>query len=722
MISENNRVLCYRSMRSVRSAKFFVLVLALVACRRTEHLIDDKGAPIILISIDTLRSDHLPAYGYSKVQTPAIDQLRADSILFEHAYSNAPLTLVSHASMFTGLLPAEHGIRDNSGYTLDPKVKTVAELVKAKGYATGGAVSAIVLRGETGIKRGFDFWDDDVDIDPNYLSMGRAQRKGDETREVAQKWIGEHKSTPFFFFFHIYEPHSPYEPTYDADVAAADAVVGRFLDYLRDEGIYDRAAIILLSDHGEGLGDHGEDEHGILLYREALQVPLMIKLPKSRQHGKSVNTPVELVDIFPTITESLGIAQKSEGRSLMAAMKGEVPADRPIYSETYYPRFHFGWSDLHSMISASNHYIQSPKPELYDLAKDAGEQKNVLQENRRTYVALRNAIAPYIKGAEAPKAINAEQAQQLAALGYIGSTVSTSSKAVLPDPKDHIGSSGKIKKGFLAFQEKRYEEATQVLTELLRENPNMPDIVSLQARTLEKLGRLDDAIAMAKEGLKLSPTSTNLALMIANMDLQLHRLDEAEKHANLAMNDLPVEAHHFLAQIALERKDFARANAEANAVVGPKRDRPYALMLLGRIAQEQGKLDEALGLFDQAVSISEAKHRDPAPMLNFFRGDTLARLGRADEAEEAFRTEILHHPTEPQPYKNLILLYATEGKNTEATQLIFSLEKAAPTPPSYIAISETLKVIGDRTGSRFWAARGLSRFPHDRQLQALFRG
>ena len=709
-------------MPSVRFAKLFVLTLALVSCRRADHLIDDKGAPIILISIDTLRSDHLPAYGYSKVQTPAIDQFRADSILYDRAYSHAPLTLVSHASMFTGLLPAEHGIRDNSGYTLDPKVKTVAELAKTKGYDTGGAVSAIVLRGETGIKRGFDFWDDDVDIDPNYLSMGRAQRKGDETREVAQKWIGEHKSKPFFFFFHIYEPHTPYEPTYDADVAAADAVIGRFLSYLRDEGLYDRAAIILLSDHGEGLGDHGEDEHGILLYREALQVPLMIKLPKSREHGKSVSTPVELVDVFPTITEALGIAQKSDGRSLMAALKGQVPGDRPIYSETYYPRFHFGWSDLHSLISASNHYIQSPKPELYDLSKDAGEHQNILEQNRRTYVALRNAIAPFVKGAEAPKAINAEQAQQLAALGYIGSTVTTSTNAQLPDPKDHIGSSGKIKKGFLAFQEKRYEDATKILSELLRENPNMPDIVSLQARSLEKLGRLDEAIAMAKEGLKLSPTSTNLALMIANMDLQLHRLDEAEKHAKLAMNDLPVEAHHFLAQIALERKDFARANAEANAVVGPKRDRPYALMLLGRIAQEQGKLDEAMGYFDQAVSISEAKHRDPAPMLNFFRGDTLARMGRADEAEQAFRTEILHHPTEPQPYKNLILLYATEGKNAEATQLIFSLEKAAPTPPSYIAISETLKVIGDHTGSRFWAARGLSRYPHDRQLQALFRG
>src|SRR5712692_1764290 len=712
-----------------RSLRIFLLFLMLAGCRRADRLIGAGGSPIILISIDTLRSDHLPAYGYTKIETPAIDTLRADSILYERAYAHCPLTLVSHASIFTGLLPAEHGIRDNIGYQLNPKSKTRAEILKSKGYATGGAVSAIVLRGETGIKRGFDFWDDDVDIDPNFLSMGRAQRSGDETRELAEKWIGEQKSRPFFFFFHIYEPHTPYDPpepfkskygsTYDGDVAAADAVVGRFLDFLREQGIYDRAAIILLSDHGEGLGDHGEEEHGILLYREALQVPLMIKLPKASQRGKTVDAPVELIDVFPTITEALGIAQKSEGVSLLASNR---KTDRPIYSETYYPRFHFGWSDLHSMISASNHYIQAPRPELYDLASDSAEKRNVVDSNRRTYVALRNAITPYVKVAEAPKAINPEQAQQLAALGYIGSTVSTNSNVPLPDPKDKVGLSSDVRKGFLAFQEKRYQDATRIFSELLHENPNMLDILSIQARTLEKLGRYDEAIAAAKQGLRLSPTASNLALMVANIALQTHHLDEAEKHARLVMNDLPIEAHRVLALVALEKKDYPGALAEANAVAGPKRDRPYALMLLGRIAQAQGNLEESLRYFDEAAALTQTKHRQPVPSLNFFRGDTLARMGRADEAEQAFRTEIERFPTEPQPYKNLILLYVTEGKNDAATQLIFSLEKAAPTPPSYIAISETLKTVGDVNGSRFWAARGLIRFPSDSRLRTLRRG
>src|SRR5207302_1963262 len=283
-----------------------VLMLLAAACSRQAAV--DRKAPIIIISIDTLRSDHLPAYGYTKIETPAIDRFRKDAVLFERAYSHCPLTLVSHASVFTGLLPAEHGIRDNLGYNLNPKVPTIAEFLKSKGYATGGAVSALVLRGETGIKRGFDFWDDSIDFDMNALSIGRAQRSGEETRQIAEKWIGAHKSVPFFFFFHIYEPHTPYEPpdqfrskygnTYDGEIATADDVVGKFVSYLREQDLYDKATIILMSDHGEGLGDHGEDEHGILLYRETLQVPLIVKFSRSAQKGMSVGKPVQLIDIY----------------------------------------------------------------------------------------------------------------------------------------------------------------------------------------------------------------------------------------------------------------------------------------------------------------------------------------------------------------------------------------------------------------------------------------
>jgi tetratricopeptide (TPR) repeat protein len=250
----------------------------------------------------------------------------------------------------------------------------------------------------------------------------------------------------------------------------------------------------------------------------------------------------------------------------------------------------------------------------------------------------------------------------------------------------------------------------------------MLDIISLEARALADLGRPDDAIAMAKRGLHLEPTATNLALMIASISLELHRLDDAQKHAELAKNDIPVESHKLLAQIAIEQKDYARATAEANALLASNRTNPNALMLFGQVAQGEGKLDEALADYDRAAAMCESQKRHMLQGLQFHRGDVLARLGRADEAEGAFRKEIELYPRNPQPYKNLILLYVTEGKNDAATQLIFSMEKAAPAPPTYLAISETLRVVGDINGARFWAARGLSRFPNNRELQMRVRG
>jgi len=718
----------------IRFARAAIIVSAALfaACHGSRGAVDGR-APIIIISIDTLRSDHLPAYGYTKVETPAIDRFRSDAILFEHAYSHCPLTLVSHASVFTGLLPADHGIRDNLGYDLNPKAKTLAELLKSKGYATGGAVSAVVLRGETGIKRGFDYWEDSIDIDPTFLSIGRAQRSGEATRALAQKWIGQHDrdAQPFFFFFHIYEPHTPYEPVepfrsrypsaYDGEVATADDVVGKFLDYLRAEGIYDKATILLMSDHGEGLGDHGEDEHGVLLYHETLQVPLMLKLPKSARKGTSVSAPVQLIDVFPTIASAFGATQSLAGRSLLDV--GDAKSDaRPIYSETYYPRLHFGWNDLHSLISGAKHYIHAADPELYDLTADPAESKNVLLDDRRTYVALREQIKPYIKSAATPSAVDDEQKQQLIALGYVGSTVSTAPDAVLPDPKKNIGKANAISQAFRLFRDNKYDETLAVTSGLLRDNPNMLDIWALQSRALAKLGRREEAIDAAKQGLRVSPGSASLVVTVANLSLELGRLDDAEAHAKLILKQTPHDAHEVLARVWLRRKNFAKAREEANAAFDNDKNRPGGLMLLGQIALEEAKPDEALRDLDQAASILQSTQRSALARLNFFRGDALARMGRSEEAEAAFREEIKNFPTDPQPYKNLILLYAVEGRNDAATQIIFALEKAAPTPPSYVAISETLKTIGDAKGARFWASRGLSKFPKDRQLQALYRG
>ncbi len=352
---------------------------------------------IVLISIDTLRSDRLPAYGYAAGSTPAIDRLAKDGVLFERAFSQVPLTLPSHSSLFTGLLPPVHGVRDNVGFSLPADAgTTLAERLSRSGYVTGGAASSFVLRPGTGIGRGFERYD----------APDEADRPAPATLAKLLPWLEEWRARRFFLFFHLYEPHAPYRPPadlaarfkdpYDGEIAAADRAVGELLAALDRLGLYQKALIVLLSDHGEGLGDHGDQEHGFLLYREALQVPLIVKLPASERAGERVQRTVALVDVLPTLAAAAGAAVGPElpGRDLLAPAP---PTSKPVYSETWSTYIHFGWSELLSAVDGRFHYIDSPKPELYDLDRDPGETRNLVAEERRAGTALRN----YLQGVPA---------------------------------------------------------------------------------------------------------------------------------------------------------------------------------------------------------------------------------------------------------------------------------------------------------------------------------
>lgn len=702
-------------------------------CASPHETPHSNTTPVFIISIDTLRSDHLPAYGYTHVATPAIDQLRADSVLFQHAYSHVPLTLPSHATILTGRLPAENGLRDNIGFRLSPQIETLPALLHRNGYVTGAAVSAYVLRKETGIARGFDFYDDEVDATDPSVSVGRVQRNGDETRGVAEKWITGQGRRPLFFLLHLYEPHTPYSPPepysknypnrYDGEIAYVDAIVGRFITFLKKSDLYDRSLIVLLSDHGEGLGQHGEDEHGIFLYREALQVPLILKLPGGSRKDTTVATDVGLVDLFATIAEATNTKidlKRAAGSSLLPLIGASTSATaRTIYSESFYARFHFGWSDQHSLIRGSDHYIQSPRPELFNLTEDPNEIKNILPEQRRVYAEMKSTIAPLLKAAAAPSPVSSEEAAKLAALGYIGSAASTT--GALPDPKDRISTTRDIRRAFALFDASRFDEAHQLLSALLRENPGMLDMWDMDARALNRLGRDGEAIEAAKNGLRISPNTTHLAIMIARMSLDLGRLEEATRHAELALPTEPAPAHEVLARIALARHDLSRAESEARQAVD-SRDRVEALIVLGDVALQRQDPAAALVFAERAATFVRDRRSTPVRGVEFLRGDALARLGRTPEAEDALRKEISSFPADPAAYKNLILLYVADGKTEEATRLVFDLVKASPFPPAYIAISTTLKTVGDTNGARYWAVEGLKKFPQNPGLRKLAAG
>jgi choline-sulfatase len=636
-----------------------------VACGREPK---STNAPVILISVDTLRSDHLPAYGYTGIATPHIDAFRRDAILFQRAYSQCPMTLPSHATILTGLLPTEHGVRNNIGYKFDgAKHRTLASVLSGRGYATGAAVSSYVLRSDTGINAGFEFYDDSIPI----ATAGAAsehQRSGVDTLNAAKPWLAQHAQSPFFFFFHIYEPHAPYEPTYDADIVKADAIVGDLLEHLKSIGVYHRAIIVFLSDHGEGLNDHGEDQHGIFLYRESLQVPLMIKLAQSENSGQTVDHPVQLADLFPTLLHKLGV--EDSPRSLYAESK-------PIYSETLYPRIHLGWNELRSLIDGAHHYIDGPRPELYDLARDPHETQDLSASDRRVAAGLRTQIEKYPSAIEALGPVSAEEAAKLAALGYVGSAKNRSGP--LPNPRDMIGSLQQIKEAFHLADLRRDDDAAKALRALVEKNRFLADAWSKLGEVLVDAGRYDEAIATYKEAIAQSQHfSPDLALGLGFAYLKAGKPQDALQHAQVAATMNPREAHELSARCFIEERRYRDAESNARLAIDEGDRQPSSILLLAEVQRAEGNLNGAL----QTITEAERRANDlEVPHLyglDYLRGDILARLDRPDEAVAAYQREIRFSPQHLQSYANLAVIYMIEGRRAEAEKTLDAMVKANP--------------------------------------------
>ncbi|HSP14326.1 MAG TPA: sulfatase-like hydrolase/transferase [Thermoanaerobaculia bacterium] len=698
-------------MSGIRDSGFgirvLLLIILLAACRARETRVSvPANAPVILISIDTLRADHLPAYGYGAVDTPNINALRKDAILFRNAYSHVPLTLPSHVSILTGELPPDNGVRNNIGFPFDAsKHATIPSLLKQRGYATGAAVSAYVLRANTGLGSAFDFYDDRIDV-REAEAVGRLQRPGMETEAVAEQWIGPRARQPFFFLLHLFEPHTPYDPPepfrsryanrYDGEIAAADAIVGKFIDFLKRSGVYDQSMLILLSDHGEGLGEHGEDEHGIFLYREDLHVPLMVKLPKSDRANSTVDAPVALIDILPTIVGGA----KTKGRSLLE--NGPV---RRIYSETLYPRIHLGWSDLRSLVDDQFHYIDAPRPELYAIP-DAAERNNVAADNRRVYASMRKDLEPFNREMPAIGNIDPEEAKKLTALGYLGSAAAGTS-GPLPDPKDNIAELNLLKDAASLETGGHLAEAIAKYREVIDRNPRLTDAWSQLARLLQESGNTKQAIETYKRAIAVAPSlAGEFSLALGDLYLSVNQPDQAAAHAQLGLATNPGSAHVILGRAALAKGDLTTATAQAEEAMKSYSYRAPASILEAQILVRQKRLDEASAALDQALADARARNDRVPPLLNFVRGDILARRNRIDEAVAAFNEEIRVYPHDRQAYANLTAVYLLTGRRREANETMERLVRANPDPSSYEMAAETFAQLHDDVDAAAWRRRG----------------
>jgi len=696
-------------------------LLLVTACSRGRPVF--RGAPVFLVCIDTLRADRLPVYGYAQVETPALDALARDSIVFDNAISHVPLTLPSHASLFTGLLPFQHGVRDNLGYRLSKEHRTLATALHEMGYATGAAVSAVVLDHGSGIGAGFDFYEDAVEASEAAQALGQVQRSGDESRRLLEQWIaGKTPDAKLFGFFHLYEPHSPYaapEPfrskyssvPYDGEVAASDAIVGRFLQSLRDSKLYDRSLIVFLSDHGEGLGDHGEDEHGILLYREELRVPLFVKLPGSRLAGERVTEPAQLADVFPTILSALGekVPDGLPGRSLIDFAEGRG-AVRRVYSETVYPRYHFGWSDLASLTDDRHQYIHAPRPELYDWREDPGQKRDLAAGLPPAFRSLSAELAGLNRPLQAPGASDPETLKKLASLGYIGAAAPSPANESLPDPKDKIGAIDQLKNASRLASEFRDAEGIALLSRLAEENPRMLDVWETLARLLRRSGRIREALAALERADRLAPGTPQIILGLADLHLENRNFERARALALAAGEAGAPGFREELAAIALAAGDFERARKEAETILAKTPSARGPRLVLARVAMARGDLAGALSELDSARDLDRASDRSPAVGFRALRGDVLARLGREKEGEDELRAEVASFPENLDAWARLALLSASQGRGADVDALLAEMTRKVPTPQSYDAALRVCRIIGDPVRVAEWSRRKASRF------------
>jgi choline-sulfatase len=705
----------------VRRLAAIVFVLALAGCSRRPNVW--RGAPVFIVCVDTLRADHLPAYGYSRVETPALDALARDSIVFDNAISHVPLTLPSHVSLFTGLLPFQHGVRDNLGYRLSKDHPTLATVLKNAGYSTGAAVSAIVLDHGSGVAEGFDFYEDGVEARDVAQAIGQVQRGGDETERLLEGWIGgQPPDVRLFAFLHLYEPHSPYAPPepfrsryasapYDGEVAASDRIVGRFVDFLRRKNLYDRSVVVFLSDHGEGLGDHGEDEHGIFLYREEVRVPLFVKLPGARLRGKRVSEPAQIADVLPTILAALGekVPEGLPGRSLVDLAEGKGMVRR-IYSETVYPRYHFGWSDLASLTDDRHQYIHAPRPELYDWRDDPAEKKDLAPGLPPAFRSMRVELARMSRPLQSPGASDPETVKKLASLGYIGAAAPSAANEDLPDPKDRIGAIDQLKQASRLSAQFRDSEGIALLTRLAEENPLMLDVWEALARLLRRSGHTREALAALERADRLAPGTPQIILGLADLHLEMRNFDLARALALAAGEAGAPGFREELAAIALASGDLDAARREAETVLAKTPDARGPRVILARIAVTRGDLAGALALLDRLAELDRASAGTPAVGFRSLRGDVLARLGREKEAEADFRSEVVSHPENLDGWARLALLYASQGRGADLDGLLSEMTKTVPTPQGYDAALRVCRIIGDSARTRDWTRRKIARF------------
>jgi arylsulfatase A-like enzyme/predicted Zn-dependent protease len=665
-----------------------------------------KSDNVLVITVDTLRADRLGAYGFTEIRTPAIDSLAANGVLFENCIAVTPLTLPSHTSLFTGTYPLHHGVRDNGGFVVPRDARTLAELFHEHGYATAAFVGAFVLDSRWGLDQGFEKYGDDFDLRrENVVSLGDIERPGNEVVDTALSWLRSRDRRPFFLWVHLFDPHSPYEPPppyseqypgkpYVGEIAFTDSQIARLLEFLDQEKLRANTAIVFAGDHGEGFGEHDERGHGFFVYQPTLRVPLIVSEPRARPSRRPET--VSLVDVFPTVAELTGLDAPPEvqGRSLRALLTGRADPDRPpVYSETWFPRMHYGWSPLQSIQDGRSKLIDSSDPELYDLSTDPTESSNLVATNRTLYEDAKRReqvwLERWSRGAlsNQPRTEDPETVAKLASLGYIGAgSAPTKTDQNLPSPRSKIGIHNQLSRARELAEAADLPGAETVLRQILASDPGVIDAHTALGNILLRRERFAEAAAAFGRALELKPVDPMLALGMATAQFETGKPADAEATLLSSLRFNPKDSRHYLllGTIAESRKDTRRAQTWFAKV--------------RELDPASGAVDSALaeiafqnGDFAAAEShIADALRKDPKTRgAHFYRAQILEARGDVDRAIRELREEADIEPRDSRTLTALLALFRKAGRLEEEEAFLQSLVRKRPEfPKGYLYLSK----------------------------------
>ena len=623
-----------------------------------------KDWNVLLISLDTTRADHLNCYGYAGTKTPTINSLARQGVLYSEAFTPVPTTLAAHSSLFTGLYPFHHGVRDNHGFKLDDKNDTLAEVLRQSGYRTGAVISAFVLDSQFGIDQGFDTYNDDLTIGVTHSNLTPRERSAEQTNVPAVEWLREHGKEKFFFWVHYYDPHDPYLPPepyrsryakepYDGEIEYADEQIGKLLDVLDEIGVRKRTLVVFVSDHGEGLGQHGEVAHGLLVYDPTMHVPMIFSAPLPFPQGQVVHDQVCLVDVMPTILDLLGmpVHDDLDGISLI----DKADDDRSsVYIETIHPKIQHGWAPLIGLRRQDHKLILAPESELYDLRRDPGEENNLHERQPKLakelfeeLVNLVGAADPYMATAvEQNLDMDEETLRKLESLGYVGGGAAIDEPpASLPDPKKMIVEMKNSGRALALQNSGRPKEAVKIFERVLKLSPGDTFLRISMAKCYRSMGQFDKAARVLDEGLRNAPDNTSLLCAKADLMLSVRK---------------PLQAKELFRQVQQAHPE----NTEA-------------LLGLARISWMQGRPDEAIAKLEEVIKISPGT---AGPTVHNQIGRIHLEAGRSQEARKAFQAALKIDPKNALAHSSLAGVLNAAGKRDEAMKHLQLALKFASSP------------------------------------------